>query len=102
MSHACRHLVKVMIDAILSVLLLQEPATACSPQELAVDINTLTDLMIAQESGQLRQHSRFHETHAHDDAADGQRLQRLLQRPLRKLWPADHTAEKPTTSSLDV
>ena len=53
------HLVKVIIAATLSVLVLQEPAMACSPQELAVEINTLTDLMIAHESGQAPQHADF-------------------------------------------
>jgi hypothetical protein len=52
-------LAKVIIAAMLSVLVLQEPAMACSPQELAVEINTLTDLMIAHESGQAPQHADF-------------------------------------------
>jgi hypothetical protein len=43
----------------LSVQLLQTPAWACSPQELAVEANTVTDLMIAQVNGQAGGHSDF-------------------------------------------
>ncbi len=54
-----RHSLKVTIAAMLSVQLVQTPAWACSPQELAVQVNTVTDLMIAQASGQATKHSDF-------------------------------------------
>jgi hypothetical protein len=54
-----RYSLQVTITSILSVQLLQTPAWACSPQELAVEVNTVTDLMIAQERGQSAEHSDF-------------------------------------------
>ena len=53
------HLIKILITAALGIPLLQKPAWACSPQELAVEVSTLTDLMIAQESRQAPQHTDF-------------------------------------------
>ena len=60
---ACRHrrsldgptvsrlFLSLPIAAMLNLVLLHTPASACSPQALAMKVNTLTDLMVAQESG---------------------------------------------------
>jgi hypothetical protein len=47
--------------AMLTLLLMQTPALACSPQELAIKVNTVTDLMIAQESRRTTGHTALME-----------------------------------------
>ena len=52
-----KHLLRLPIAATLILQLLQTPAWACSPQELAIKVNTVTDLMIARERGRTTGHT---------------------------------------------
>jgi citrate lyase beta subunit len=52
-----RHLLRLLTVAMLTLQLLQTPALACSPQELAIKVNTVTDLMIARESRRTTDHT---------------------------------------------
>ena len=52
-----KHLLRLSAVATLTLLLMQTPAWACSPQELGIKVNTVTDLMIAQESKRTTGHT---------------------------------------------
>jgi hypothetical protein len=52
-----KYLLMLSTVAIWALLLMQRPAWACSPQELAIKVNSVTDLMTAQESRQTTGHS---------------------------------------------